>query len=323
MAQITKFRSPKAERIGIGQQISTWIDDPTITGERLAMLVVLMNHASETGVCWPSQKRLAGLLGWGRGKVGQVISDLIDLGHLGADRRQREDGGNSSLRYQIIAARFGLELTQAPLLENEAGGSSDISQGDARIPSSRTSSISNLIPLNADVLKKASQENQREDASNSVISATWTPSAATLDRAKSDRPDIDVAACLEKFQEHFDGYVLPKPDSRFMNWVRDERACKQKTRGEGTRFGSAHTQKDPGNILAGRQFRKGSDHPDPNVRALAAMNYGARYGLARRIGQAKGWSKSEIQAAARDPELLSRSEIQDIVRATHKGCETQ
>ncbi len=66
------------------------------------MLVVLMNHASETGVCWPSQKRLAGMLGWGRGKVGQVISDLIDHGHLEADRRQREDGGNSSLRYQII-----------------------------------------------------------------------------------------------------------------------------------------------------------------------------------------------------------------------------
>lgn len=42
---------------------------------------------------------------------------------------------------------------------------------------------------------------------------------------------------------------------------------------------------------------------------LAIMDYGSRYGLARKLGLDRGWPIEEIRSAARNPELLAGSEL--------------
>src|SRR3546814_19077528 len=83
--------------------IRRWLQDPRVSGEMLAVLVALADHADAVGICWPSQGHLAQRLAWSRQRVGRVIAQLVGLGLLRTRQLYRRDRGCSVLEYEIGA----------------------------------------------------------------------------------------------------------------------------------------------------------------------------------------------------------------------------
>jgi hypothetical protein len=69
------------------------------------VLYALANYADPTGVCWPSYKTLGGYTGYSRASVIRSINELIELGLIAREARQRQNGSDTSNVYRLTYVR--------------------------------------------------------------------------------------------------------------------------------------------------------------------------------------------------------------------------
>lgn len=77
--------------------------EPITKSEKLFLLVIADYHNSETGVAWPSVRRLARECLMSERNVRYVAKALEEKGLLRIERSRKEDGSNYSNRYRLPA----------------------------------------------------------------------------------------------------------------------------------------------------------------------------------------------------------------------------
>lgn len=76
--------------------------DKELGAAALRVLILIASHADKDGICWPSQAGMARDLGIARPAVNKYVKKLRDLGYIRAQRQTRENGSETSCRYQLI-----------------------------------------------------------------------------------------------------------------------------------------------------------------------------------------------------------------------------
>ena len=61
----------------------------------------LADRANKDGICWPSIPTISKDLKLSESTIRRALHDLRKAGLLQTERRHRENGGNSSLRYKL------------------------------------------------------------------------------------------------------------------------------------------------------------------------------------------------------------------------------
>ena len=84
--------------------------DGELTLHQLRVLMVLALHADRDRSSFPSQKRIAELVGSSRPRVNVTLQELEARGYLRSGRRHRSDGSETSKTYEVI---FDLGLSQS------------------------------------------------------------------------------------------------------------------------------------------------------------------------------------------------------------------
>ncbi len=185
--------------------IREWLADPRVTGDMLAVLVALADHADAAGICWPSQGRIADRLGWSRQRVGRLVSQLVEAGLIRTRQLRRSDLGRSVLEYEVLA--LASAPAAAAAADMTAGG-----QGDDTDCNSRSTDQNEELSLGA-----------ANPPTRATVDDVWQPSADTMAKARRDRPDLELSAVLDKFRAYHSGRVLLHPDRSFLLWTLRER----------------------------------------------------------------------------------------------------
>gem|GEM_PF-5755028 len=217
--------------------IRRWLDNPDISGEMLAVLVALSDHADSTGACWPSQGHLARRLGWSRQRVGRIVAQLAAADLIRTRQLHRPDHGCSVLHYVIR------DLTT----DGSARPVPDRGQGGGTQRDRRTKPQNEELSLGA---RKAPTRADIDDA--------WRPDHTILERAVRERPDVDPIVVLSKFRAYHAGRSVLHPDRSFLLWVLREREVRNVKPTENRSRSSARTERgDPTNAsdLALLRFR--------------------------------------------------------------------
>ena len=68
----------------------------------IAVYIYLADRANKNGVCWPAIPTIARDLKLSESTVRRALHDLRKQGLLQTDQRFRDNGGNSSLLFQLI-----------------------------------------------------------------------------------------------------------------------------------------------------------------------------------------------------------------------------
>ena len=297
------------QTVTTARQISIWLADPKLTGDRIAVLIAILDHSDAAGRCWPSQGRIAGQLGWSRSRICRLIGELQEMGYLITEFRKRPNGGNASKLYRLCCARFNPGMGAGQGAKPMSSGAQDpVAERDRHRTEPNKEDLSNAEGA---VFQNGSQgEGSFNSEPIPQLLSTWEPTAATRLLGEQLRPDLEFDEVLNRFRIVFAGQKICRPDDAWRKWFARERFCRKGTTSRPQSGGGiSRPQHRDVQLPAVSKRRVGFDHPNPRVRQLAVMDFGARFGLARKMGLERGWSQSEIKAAARDPELLARSEI--------------
>ena len=84
--------------------------DGDLTLHQLRVLMVLALHADRDRSSFPSQRRIAELVGSSRSRVNATLQELEAEGYVRSGRRHRSDGSETSKTYEVI---FDLGLSQS------------------------------------------------------------------------------------------------------------------------------------------------------------------------------------------------------------------
>ena len=231
------------------------------------------------------------------------------MGYLITEFRTRPNGGNASKLYRLCCARFNPGMGAGQGAKPMSSGAQDpVAERDRHRTEPNKEDLSNAEGA---VFQNGSQgEGSFNSEPIPQLLSTWEPTAATRLLGEQLRPDLEFDEVLNRFRIVFAGQKICRPDDAWRKWFARERFCRKGTTSRPQSGGGiSRPQHRDVQLPAVSQRRVGFDHPNPRVRQLAVMDFGARFGLARKMGLERGWSQSEIKAAARDPELLARSEI--------------
>ncbi len=196
----TQPRGEARPRPRLADAVRRWLNDPAVTGDMLAVLVALADHADALGVCWPSQGHLARRLGWSRQRVGRVVASLVGDGLLRTRQLYRRDRGCSVLEYAIVA----LAGDASPPVPGGQGGVTERVSG-SRLQNEEPPQAGACAPMRA------------------IVDVGWRPTPAAFERARASRPGLDLDTVLEKFRAYHDGRSVLHPDRSFQLWVLRER----------------------------------------------------------------------------------------------------
>ena len=67
----------------------------------IAVYIYLADRANKDGICWPSIPTISKDLKLSESTTRRALSDLRKAGLIQTEQRHRENGGNSSLLYQL------------------------------------------------------------------------------------------------------------------------------------------------------------------------------------------------------------------------------
>lgn len=227
------------------------------------VLISLADNANDHGECWPLLKTIGKRASLGRTALIDALKWLEEKGLL---EIERAPGVRN--RYTVKPPGMNPDLFESP--PNQSAKRTGPPSGRVRQvdwSGSRTRPSDGLDPSakrtgpvrQADPLlynRKEPSLNQREERApaGTRLPPTWEPSAEDHDFARRERPDLDLAAELAKFRDHWaacPGRAGVKADwsATWRNWIR---------RADPPRAGSAPPPAVP---AAPRDWRQPSETP--------------------------------------------------------------
>lgn len=188
---------------------AAWID-PSVGADGIAVLAVLVLHANEDGVCWPSQGRIAALLGRSRAWVIAVLDHLEGLGIVTRWRRHRSDGGLSSCGYQLAAAPAGAKPV--------AAADTPCRLGDRNLTQKKvhTPPPSPGAAADGPALPSTGPRPEEDDGVGA-----WCPGEGDLAWAQATVPTADLVAHTARFLARcrLRGYRYANPSAAWRRWL--------------------------------------------------------------------------------------------------------
>lgn len=100
----------------------TWAFDQPIAGNEKVVLLALADHANEHGVCWPSISLLMQRAHVGERTVQRAIQSLEDAGFITRERRQRENGGDTSNLYRLMFQKVSQCVSECISVDQRGSG---------------------------------------------------------------------------------------------------------------------------------------------------------------------------------------------------------
>jgi hypothetical protein len=100
----------------------TWAFDQPIAGNGKVVLLALADHANERGICWPSISLLMQRAHVGERTVQRVIQSLEDAGFITRERRQRENGGDTSNLYRLMLDKVSQGVSACASVDQRGSG---------------------------------------------------------------------------------------------------------------------------------------------------------------------------------------------------------
>jgi hypothetical protein len=89
----------------------TWAFEQPISATEKVVLLALADHANESGLCWPSIAVLVQRAHVGERTVQRALQSLEDGGFIARERRQRENGSDTSNLYRLMFDRVSQRVS--------------------------------------------------------------------------------------------------------------------------------------------------------------------------------------------------------------------
>jgi hypothetical protein len=222
--------------------------------DRWGVLTTLALYADEHGVCYPSQAVIARALKRSRPWVNRVIGELDHLGFIQKTARTRSsNNGTTSCEYRIVTdprhfqpgsngvtARTPARHDDDRDCHRHDRTQSETKQNNPAAPSARD-------PVENHVEAKPA------DAGREPVPADWTPSDATMARARTLRPDEDLEAHAVMFASRSRAkdyrYAAGQIEDAWLSWLAEDRIKAHRTRkvaDEPPRRVNIDSRRDPG-----------------------------------------------------------------------------
>jgi hypothetical protein len=140
---------------------------PELSPGAIEVYLQLIRHANRDGTCFPSQSRLAGLLGKTVRTVRRAVAELRARGFLETEQRQRTDGGKSTLVYTLKnnpgAPHASPEGRSCPATGETPSPRNRTPDSEKRIGNGRTADINVPCPpdINVPSLTRTNSELER------------------------------------------------------------------------------------------------------------------------------------------------------------------
>jgi DNA-binding MarR family transcriptional regulator len=223
---------------GWGIVRASWVDDPEVGPDELAMLALLSLYANRNGSCWPSQSTLADRLNRSRSWVIRVLNRLERLDLVARSQRQAARGRRATCLYTLTGhaeAVVGTPSARGGSPSIEPSGAFDDKTGD-HVSAHRVAKAAqeHQNPANAGLSSrdyetgKGKSATKTEDGGEAARWVTktvppedWSPSTADWVFAAKHSPDVDVDkfACLFVTSCRAHGYRYADHSAAFRAWL--------------------------------------------------------------------------------------------------------
>lgn len=81
--------------------VPEWVLDAEISDRAVRVFSILSRYVGANDSAWPSRTTMAGRINCSVDSLDRALKELVDIGAINIERRQREDGSYSSSRYYV------------------------------------------------------------------------------------------------------------------------------------------------------------------------------------------------------------------------------
>jgi hypothetical protein len=131
-----------------------------LSGNRKVVALALADEANDSGVCWPSQKRLARKCRLSTRRLRDHLKALEADSKLVREQRHRDDGSRSSDGYRLVLA----DETSPPPDETSTGRQRPGTDPKTRTTTSSSSDVPELLGEGEEAISSEKNDHDREGA---------------------------------------------------------------------------------------------------------------------------------------------------------------